>query len=113
MAQRLTLREIRLATATPIERFKNLVYRNLHAFAWGRSVASDSLTYFEVDALALMLTETLAKSYSRTVAAQLVRLHCDTWIAALAMAEANPDRPAYFSIVDFFCKGKRGHIACG
>jgi hypothetical protein len=61
----------------------------------------------------LSVNDTLARSYCRKQAAQFCIVHFDTLATVLAIAEAHPERPAYFSMIDTRVRGERAHVACG
>lgn len=105
--------EILAATATSLEHLKTLRRRDHVALAFGRRFAYDSLSYIGLDAVALMLADTLAQSYDRPTAAGLVRTDGDRWAEAVAMAEAFPERPAQYCVIDFRdANGKLAHLSC-
>ena len=112
--QRLTLDELLLVTDTPINQFKALRIRKQLALAFGRSDAYASLTYVELDGVALMLADALAESHGRQFAARVVRVYWDVWGAVVARAEADASQAAKFCVVDFTtADGKSAHLVCG
>jgi hypothetical protein len=98
--RRLTLAELLTVTALEKNNFKTMRRRNLIALAFGRQHAYDSLSYLELDAAAMMLAETLAKSYGRETATRLIRIDSDKWAEAIAMFEIDHG-PAYYVVGDF------------
>jgi hypothetical protein len=67
-----------------------------------------------LDCVALLLNTTLAKSYARNFSASLTRVWWPEWTEVAAYAEADPDKPANFHVVDFTIPGgKAGHMVCG
>jgi hypothetical protein len=112
-AMLLTLNQ--MLKCSDIERYHltNMRERNQIALAFGRHVAADSLDYLPVDCLVLTVSNTLAQSYSRKLSAQFCLVHFDILAGVLAVAESNPKKPAYFSVIDYRVRGQRAHIACG
>jgi len=93
--RRLTLAELLTVTALEKNNFKTMRRRDLIALAFGRRHAYDSLSYVELDAAAIMLTETLAKAYGRETATRLVRVDSDRWAEAVAMYELDSHPASY------------------
>lgn len=113
---RLTLKELLAVTATDIQKFNTLRKRDQIGLAFGRGIAPASLSYLPVDAVGMLIVETLGKSYPRLeVAAQLTRLHFDAWGRCVAEADANPDCQASFVIVDLEREhdGAQAHFVAG
>jgi hypothetical protein len=111
---RLTLREVLDITATTDPMLKALRTRNQLALAFGQSHAYESLRYVPLDCVAILLNATLAKSYARNFAAQLTRVYWDAWTETVAYAEADPEKPAHFHVIDVTApNGKAGHCFAG
>lgn len=108
----LTLKQTTTISGTPKGALDSLRQRGHFAGAFGRSDAYESLGWIPLDSFAIFLNDTLAERYPRAEAAQIVRIHCDVWSAAVAMAEEHPDQPALFCVVDFYPGGKRAHLCC-
>ena len=104
--RRLKLQEILTCTAFDYDLFQKLRFRDQLALAFGRRSAYDSFSFIELDCVALLLCETLAKSYDRQTAARLVRVDGDIWGRAVGLAEAHPERPAHYCVVDFLRNGR-------
>jgi hypothetical protein len=107
------LSQAELLTATAFE--KNLLKQRHHrsqvALAFGRDRCYEPLSYIELDAAAILLTDTLAKVYELDVAAQIVRVHCDKWAEAVALCEIDYKTPGYFFVADFKdSRGKAAHL---
>ena len=99
---RLSLAELLTVTDTDQGMLKAWRRRNHVALAFGRTDAYESMSYIALDAVAILLADTLAKSYRRTFAAHLVRVYWDIWGYAVAHAEADPSKPSHF-VVDRRC----------
>ena len=110
---RLTFHEMFKCSGNDRFHIENLRQRGTSAFAFGRNVMSISLTYLPIDCLVMSVCDILAQSYSRKLAAQFCLVHFDILATVLAIAEANPERPAYFSVIDTRVKGQLAHVACG
>lgn len=111
--RRINYDDLLTVTGTTRNTFRTHRSRDQIALAFGRSNAYNSMSFVEIDAVAMVLCGTLAKSYSRPVSAQLVRLDCDRWCEAIAMAEADADRAANYCIVDFQdADGVLSHLTC-
>jgi hypothetical protein len=111
--RRLTYKEFRIAADIDSSHTHNLNYRGQVPLAFGRSVIAQSLSYVEVDCLAIRIANVLAESYSLKTAASFVRVHFDIIAQVLASAEADPAATKFFSVIDFFVRGKRMHTTCG
>jgi hypothetical protein len=112
---RLTLQELLKITATTDQGLRSLRRRGQIALAFGQRHAFDSLTYLPLDAVAMLLRGTLAKSYGQTEAAQFVRIYGDVWAQVVAEAEADFKTDVSFCIVDFEREndGKKATMAAG
>jgi hypothetical protein len=112
---RLSLQDVLTATGTPFPKFQTLRRRNQIGLAFGRNVATASLSYVPVDCIGLMLVDALAESYPNAFAALLVRCHFDGWGYVVAEAEANPDHDASFCVVDLERErdGQKVHFVAG
>src|SRR5947207_1593656 len=112
---RLSLQDVLTATGTPFPQFQTLRRRNQIGLAFGRNVATASLSYVPVDCIGLMLVDALAESYPNAFAAVLVRCHFDGWGYVVAEAEANPDHDASFCVVDLERErdGQKAHFVAG
>jgi hypothetical protein len=109
--RRLSQSELMKATALDRNLLKQLQHRNQVALAFGRAHCYLSLSYVELDAAAIMLADTLTKTYGRDVAAQIVRVHCDKWAEAVALYEIDYKTPGVFFVADFDVgNGKEGHL---
>jgi hypothetical protein len=107
------LSQAELMTATALDR--NLLKQHQHrgqvALAFGRDRCYESLSYVELDAAAIMLADTITKTHSRDIAAQIVRVHCDKWAEAVALCEIDYQTPGYFVVADFVnSKGQATHL---
>jgi hypothetical protein len=111
---RLTLRQLLDISGTTDPMLKALRLRHQLSLAFGQSQAFESLSYVPLDCVALLLNATLAKSYARNFAASLTRVWWPEWTEVAAYAEADPDKPANFHVVDFTIPGgKAGHMVAG
>lgn len=112
---RLTLPELLSITETSNQALKSLRRRDQIALAFGQRHAYESLSYLPLDAVGMLLTGTLAKSYGHTEAAQLVRVYGDIWAQVVAEAEADFKTDASFCVVDFEREsdGKKATMAAG
>jgi hypothetical protein len=111
--RRLSHAEFVIAADSDSNQIHNLNVRGQVALAFGRNAIAQSLSYIEVDALCHRIADVLTESYSRKMAASFVRVHFDTIAQVLAAAEADPARNKFFSVIDFFVRGKRQHTCCG
>jgi hypothetical protein len=103
--------ELLTATALDKESLKTLRRRDQVALAFARRACYESLGYIALDAAAIMLADTLTKTYGRDVAAQIVRVHCDKWTEAVALYEINYLTPGVFAVADFeIGNGQDGHL---
>jgi hypothetical protein len=108
--RRLSQAELLTATAYDRNLLKQHRHRDQLALAFGRRHCYVSLGYVALDAAAIMLADTLAKNYSRDVAAQIVRAHCDQWATAVALYEVDY-QTGVFVVADFEnSKGQDGHL---
>jgi hypothetical protein len=106
----LKLRELLAVTAMPLQNFRALRHRDHLALAFGRSNAYASLTFFEVDALGMVLADALATSHGRNTTARLIRCDCDRWCETAAMVESTW-QPAYYAVADYRgIDGKLAHL---
>lgn len=97
---RRSLKEILAMTDTTLPMLKALRRRNQLALAFGQRVAYESMSYLDVDAVAMLINDTLALSFDRPTAAMLTRIHFNIWGRAVALAEEKRDQPALFCIVE-------------
>jgi hypothetical protein len=111
--RRLTHHEFTIAADAEPNRIHNLNVRGQVALAFGRGIIAQSLSYVEVDCLCHRINDVLTESHTRKFAASFVRMHFDTIAQVLAAAETDLTTPKFFSVVDFFVRGKRMHTACG
>jgi hypothetical protein len=111
--RRLTHKEFRAASDIDSIHSYNLNARGQAALAFGRNMIATSLSYVEMDCLCLKIADVLAESYPRKLATSFVRVHFDTIAQVLAAAEADPTANKFFSVIDFFVRGKRAHTCCG
>jgi hypothetical protein len=119
--RRLTLAELLKVTATPPEALKSLRRRDQIALAFGRREAYDSLSYIELDAVGLLLTDAIGRAYNNlTTAAQLLRIYGDVWAGVVGEAEADLRHDKSFCIVDLADADEprplehiKAHYACG
>jgi hypothetical protein len=100
------------ASDLSVENLKALRRRDHVALAFGRRDAYASLKYLEIDPVAVLLADKLAPPFGRSVAAQMVRMHCDQWAQVVAVAETTKT-PAYFWVCEFEKDGKRSHLVAG
>ncbi len=100
------------ACGLTVENLKAYRRRDQIALAFGRRDAYASLSYIELDPTAVILTDELAASFGRKIAAQLVRVWCDEWGKVVAVSEATK-APSYFWVVEFEKGGKRSHKVAG
>lgn len=103
----LTYDELLTVTETDQNLLKRRRRHDHVALAFGRRFIFKSLRYLAIDAVAMLIAETIAKNFGHTTAARLVRCDGDIWATAIAMSEEHPDRPANYAIVEFDRNGKR------
>jgi hypothetical protein len=110
----LTYTELMKITGNTPKMMKAKRHRKLLALAWGLQSAFKGMNFVEIDAVGMLLVELLGRYYPLKYAAQLVRCHCDEWARAVAIAEAIPQRDAYFCIIDMRREmdGKAVHLTC-
>jgi hypothetical protein len=109
--RRLSQAELMKATALDRNVLKQHQHRDQVALAFARRHCYASLGYVALDAAAIMLADTLTKTYGRDVAAQIVRVHCDKWAEAIALFEVDYSTPGVFAIGDFeIGNGQDGHL---
>lgn len=94
---------------------RKLQHRNQLVLAFGRSCAPTSLTYLPIDAVCLLTTDVLGKTYNLTVASQIMRLRFDQLAHVVGVAEADPSHEAHFCIIDLQrnSDGAQANIAAG
>jgi hypothetical protein len=110
--RRLSQAELLTATALDKESLKTLRRRDQVALAFARRHCYESLGYVALDAAAIMLADTLTKTYGRDTAAQIVRVHCDKWAEAIALYEIDSLTDGVFAVGDFeIGNGQDGHLA--
>jgi hypothetical protein len=92
------------------QQVKTLRRRDQLALAFGRRDAYSTLNYIELDAVAVLLVEELARSFDKTVAAQIVKLHADIW--GFGVAESETSKSVFFIVAEFVDSvGRRTHLA--
>jgi hypothetical protein len=109
----ITFDEYLAASGLDVQKLKLLRRRDQIAGAFGRRECWKGLGFIELDCVAPMLVDALASVFVKEFAAQLVRVHADQWSIAVAKADAEPEAPVFFTIVEFLNPGgKRHHVAC-
>ena len=107
-----SFKEILDASGTKDQELRSLRRRDQVALALGKADAYSGPPYLAVDGVALLLAGTLAQSYDRTFAAQLVRTYWPLWMDVVSHGETTR-KPAQFCLVDFVRNGKTSTLACG
>ncbi|MFL5239886.1 MAG: hypothetical protein ACJ8EL_20275 [Rhizomicrobium sp.] len=112
---RITLDELLTVTDISEDALKSMRRRGQIALAFSRNDAYRSLWYLPVDAVAMLLTMTLAKVYGASIAAQIVRMFGDVWLTVVAQAESDVSVDALFAVSDLIreADGRRAHLARG
>jgi hypothetical protein len=94
-----------------LQRVKMLRRHDYAACAFGRREILKGLGYIELDCVAPLLVDALYSVFPMKFAAELVRVHADTWTMAVAAAE-HTDDPVFFTIVEFMTpEGQRTHTS--
>jgi len=96
---RLTPRELLSIAEINVEAMKSARRRHQIAIAFGGDDIVTGKMYLPVDACALLLSSTLARTYGASLAASLVRASADVVLIAGAQAEASKNNVP-FAIVD-------------
>ena len=95
MQMRLTSREVLQIAGIGDEALKSMRRRHQIALAFGGDDSVAAKMYLPVDAVALMLSSTLARTYGASLAASLVRASADMVLIAGAQAEASKNNVPY------------------
>jgi hypothetical protein len=106
--------EFRDTTGLTPDRLKVLRQRGHTVRAFGASEIYESLGYIELDVVAVRLADVLAEKLDRTLAADLVRDQWGVWSRVVAVAEAAPDAPIFWYVVEYETKkGERWYLTVG
>jgi hypothetical protein len=112
MQVRLTPRELLTITDIDIEALKSMRRRHQIAIAFGGEDVVSSRMYTACDAVALMISSALAKSYGASLAAALTRASADVVLIAIAQAGVSKQNVP-LAIIDLTRDdGRRAYITC-